>query len=90
MFVSQPHFLNGPYYETLIEGLKPDAALHDTYIDVEKVGYHDYVAFDQQSKCEYSWVLTFFIKPSFIMSSVCYHNLSDVLNYCSKQNSCEA
>lgn len=35
--MSQPHFLNGPYYQKLVEGQHPDPVLHDTYIDVEKV-----------------------------------------------------
>ncbi|XP_067945484.1 lysosome membrane protein 2-like isoform X2 [Watersipora subatra] len=35
VFVSQPHFLNGKYYEATIGGLHPDEERHNTFIDVE-------------------------------------------------------
>lgn len=41
VFVSLPHFLYGKHYEGLVNGLQPTPALHDTYIDVEKVCHSD-------------------------------------------------
>ena len=37
VFASQPHFLNGDFYRSTIDGLNPNESLHNTYIDVEPV-----------------------------------------------------
>ncbi len=35
--MSKPHFLDGPWYASQVDGMKPDVELHDTFIYVEPV-----------------------------------------------------
>lgn len=37
IFISKPHFLDGPWYQKRVIGINPNSSIHNTFLDIEPV-----------------------------------------------------